>query len=40
MNNQKIKRDQLQRQPVLLGEKIKPLGARCKSAHGIEGGAA
>jgi hypothetical protein len=30
MNNQKIKRDQLQHQPVLLGEKIKP--------HGVKGG--
>lgn len=39
MNNQKIKREQLQRQPVLLGEKIKPLAAGCESAHGPEGGA-
>lgn len=40
MNNRKIKRDQLQRQPLLMGEKIKPLGAGCKSTHGPEGGAA
>jgi hypothetical protein len=39
MNDRKIKREQLQRQPVLLGEKIKPLGAGCKSTHGTERGA-
>jgi hypothetical protein len=40
MNNQKIKRDQLQHRPVLLGEKIKPQGAGCETAQGVEGGAA